>query len=79
MDHYNYYIESANKIFYNNTQKLKDKLDAALKDLAREPDNPTLIAQYQAICSEYTLYRNAQSNMIKSFKDTDSAIIANFR
>ncbi|WP_435051989.1 EscF/YscF/HrpA family type III secretion system needle major subunit [Escherichia coli] len=29
--------------------------------------------------SWYTLYRNAQSNVVKAYKDLDSAIIQNFR
>ncbi|EHP4696095.1 type III secretion system needle filament protein MxiH, partial [Shigella flexneri] len=38
-----------------------------------------LLAEYQSKLSEYTLYRNAQSNTVKVIKDVDAAIIQNFR
>lgn len=41
--------------------------------------NPTTLAEYQAIISEISILRNAQSSTVKAFKDTDATIIANFR
>ncbi|MCV4698100.1 type III secretion system needle filament subunit SctF, partial [Escherichia coli] len=40
---------------------------------------PKFLAEYQSALAEYTLYRNAQSNVVKAYKDLDSAIIQNFR
>ncbi|WP_019101639.1 type III secretion system needle complex protein, partial [Chromobacterium haemolyticum] len=51
----------------------------ALKKLNGNPSNPQLLADYQSKLSEYNLYRNAQSNTVKVFKDIDAAIIQNFR
>ncbi|MGL4604468.1 MAG: type III secretion system needle filament subunit SctF, partial [Iodobacter sp.] len=43
------------------------------------PGDPKNLAAYQAVLSEYNLYRNAQSNVVKVYKDIDAAIIQNFR
>jgi len=58
---------------------LNNELDEALKMLTGDPSNPELLAKYQSRLSEYTLYRNAQSNVVKVYKDVASAIITNFR
>ena len=47
--------------------------------LATNPSDPKFLAEYQSALAEYTLYRNAQSNVVKAYKDLDSAIIQNFR
>ncbi len=41
--------------------------------------DPAQLARYQAIISEITILRNAQSSTVKVFKDTDATIVANFR
>ncbi|WP_130833521.1 type III secretion system needle complex protein [[Erwinia] mediterraneensis] len=58
---------------------LNDKMRKALDLMQNDPSNPTLLANYQAALSAYTLYRNAQSNTVKVYKDVDAAIISNFR
>lgn len=58
---------------------LTNKLKKALEDLATNPSDPKFLAEYQSALAEYTLYRNAQSNVVKAYKDLDSAIIQNFR
>ncbi|MCD4484626.1 type III secretion system needle complex protein [Chromobacterium vaccinii] len=58
---------------------LKSEVDTALKDLVANPSDPSVLAKYQSKLSEYNLYRNAQSNVVKTFKDIDAAIIQNFR
>jgi type III secretion protein F len=58
---------------------LQTALDAALKELQDNPGKPENLAKYQASLSEYNLYRNAQSNVVKVYKDIDAAIIQNFR
>lgn len=59
--------------------KLNDELSKALDNLTVDPSNPQLLAEYQSRLSEYTLYRNAQSNVVKVYKDVSSAIVSNFR
>jgi len=41
--------------------------------------DPTKLAKYQAIISEISILRNAQSSTVKVFKDMDATIVANFR
>lgn len=65
--------------FDKGTKTLQDELTAALEKLTVSPSNPQLLAEYQSKLSEYTLYRNAQSNTVKVIKDVDAAIIQNFR
>ncbi|WP_260955013.1 type III secretion system needle filament subunit SctF [Pseudomonas citri] len=55
--------------------KLKDALDKALDDLKKDASDPGLLAAYQTAFSSYTVFRNAQTNTIKGFKDIDMAII----
>ncbi|MGO4313422.1 type III secretion system needle filament subunit SctF [Pseudomonas sp. KB_15] len=61
--------------FENGASKLKDALDKALDDLKKDASDPGLLAAYQAAFSSYTVFRNAQTNTIKGFKDIDMAII----
>jgi type III secretion protein F len=44
-----------------------------------ESADPTNLAAYQALISEVSILRNAQSSTVKVFKDTDATIVANFR
>jgi len=41
--------------------------------------DPTKLAEYQALISEISILRNAQSSTVKVFKDMDASIVANFR
>jgi type III secretion protein F len=50
-------------------------LDKALEDLKKDASDPGLLAAYQTAFSSYTVFRNAQTNTIKGFKDIDMAII----
>jgi len=61
--------------FELGAQKLKDALDKALEDLKKDASDPGLLAAYQTAFSSYTVFRNAQTNTIKGFKDIDMAII----
>ena len=65
--------------FDKGVTNLNTELGNALTNLTKNPSDPQLLAQYQAKLSEYTLYRNAQSNVVKVYKDVGSAIISNFR
>ncbi|HEF4758023.1 TPA: type III secretion system needle filament subunit SctF [Pseudomonas putida] len=61
--------------FENGASKLKDALDEALEKLKLDASDPGLLAAYQTAFSSYTVFRNAQTNTIKGFKDIDMAII----
>lgn len=65
--------------FKTGVEEMNKELTAALGELTGDPSNPEKLAKYQSLMSEYTLYRNAQSNVTKSYKDVASAIISNFR
>lgn len=73
------YISNMAGGFEVGTQDLQKNLDDALDTLQSDPSNPANLAKYQSALSEYTLYRNAQSNVVKSFRDIDQSIIANFK
>ena len=61
--------------FELGAQNLKAALDKALEDLKKDASDPGLLAAYQTAFSSYTVFRNAQTNTIKGFKDIDMAII----
>jgi type III secretion protein F len=61
--------------FEKGATTLKTLLDKALEDLKKDASDPGLLAAYQAAFSSYTVFRNAQTNTIKGFKDIDMAII----
>ncbi|EPF14983.1 type III secretion system needle complex protein PrgI [Cedecea davisae] len=73
------YLSHTSKTFDEGVTELNNELTDALTELTKDPSNPQLLAQYQSRLSEYTLYRNAQSNVVKVYKDVASAIITNFR
>ncbi|WP_413594890.1 type III secretion system needle filament subunit SctF [Citrobacter youngae] len=73
------YISNMALGFEQGTQDLRTALDDALTTLQKDPSNPANLAAYQSALSEYTLYKNAQSNVVKSFRDIDQGIIANFK
>lgn len=62
-------------------KQLFDAEKAARDNLVDENNNsdPAKLAKYQALVSEVTLLRNAQSSTVKLFKDVDATIVANFR
>jgi len=58
---------------HEKEEELREKMaEGAISD-------PALLAQYQAVTSELSIARNAQSSVIKMFKDVDSTIVGNFR
>ncbi|WP_435954196.1 type III secretion system needle complex protein [Dryocola sp. BD626] len=73
------YLDGISTQFDSNVQNLQQQVDTALTSLSKNPSDPTLLAAYQSKLSEYNLYRSAQSNTVKVFKDIDAAIIQNFR
>lgn len=73
------YLSGLSDEFDNGVASLNKELGDALEALKADPSDPQNLAEYQSRLSEYTLYRNAQSNVVKVYKDVDSAIISNFR
>ncbi|CAI1685419.1 type III secretion system needle complex protein PrgI [Serratia fonticola] len=73
------FLSESSKGFDDGVKALNESLDTALESLKADPSDPQNLAEYQSRLSEYTLYRNAQSNVVKVYKDVDSAIISNFR
>lgn len=61
--------------FETGAVNLKTALDKALDDLKADASDPGKLAAYQTAFSSYTVFRNAQTNTIKGFKDIDMAII----
>ncbi|EPC0820126.1 type III secretion system needle filament subunit SctF [Escherichia albertii] len=73
------YMTNMSEGFQEGTADMQQALDDALLALQQDPSNPGYLAAYQTALSEYTLFRNAQSNVTKSFRDIDQAIISNFK
>lgn len=73
------YLDDVSATFTIGVQDLQQQIDKSLAELSKKPSDPALLAAYQSKLSEYNLYRNAQSNTVKVFKDIDAAIIQNFR
>ncbi|KAB7715288.1 MAG: type III secretion system needle complex protein [Plesiomonas shigelloides] len=73
------YLDGISQKFDTGVANLQEQVDEALAELSETPSDPQLLAKYQSKLSEYNLYRNAQSNTVKVFKDIDAAIIQNFR
>lgn len=76
---YDGYIEHIGHQFDSGVRDLNEQLTDAQDELSNNPSDPVALANYQQVMSEYNLYRNAQSSAVKSMKDTDSAIVSNFR
>ena len=72
-------IGSISDVFEDQATQMKGELDAALAKIQADGSDPKALADYQAKLSDYTLFRNAQSNTTKAVKDIDSATISNFR
>ncbi|EAC1403647.1 type III secretion system needle complex protein [Escherichia coli] len=73
------YIDNISQTFDREVINLQDQVEQALKNLSENPSDPSLLATYQSKLYEYQLYRTAQSNTIKAFKDLDASVIQNYR
>lgn len=73
------YLVNISESFFAGVGSLGAAMDVALKKLTESPSDPSALAGYQAILSEYNLYRNAQTSSVKAMKDIDSSIVSNFR
>lgn len=73
-------MTSAAKAFEDGALDLVAREEEARNALTADgSSDPTKLAAYQAIISELSILRNAQSSTVKVFKDTDQTIVANFR
>ena len=79
MADWNGYIMDISKQFDQGVDDLNQQVEKALEDLATNPSDPKFLAEYQSALAENTLYRTAQSNVVKAYKDLDPAIIQNIR
>ncbi|WP_244122373.1 type III secretion system needle filament subunit SctF [Burkholderia latens] len=73
------YLTDIGRGFDDGVGQLSSELASALSMLQTSPSDPTYLAQYQEIMSDYNLYRNAQTSSVKAMKDIDSSIVGNFR
>ena len=73
------YIDNVSATFDTGVSDLQTQVTDALNSLSENPSDPSLLAAYQSKLSEYTLYRTAQSNTVKAFKDIAASIIQNYR
>ncbi|MGL9725163.1 type III secretion system needle filament subunit SctF [Sodalis sp. (in: enterobacteria)] len=64
-----WFIDNIAKDFDTGAQTMMEQLEKAREKLNKSPDNPSVLAEFQAKLSEYTLFRNAQSSTVKAFKD----------
>lgn len=72
------FLTEFSNLFNENVVIKKHTLDEALKKVNEDASDPKALATYQAALGEYTLYRNAQSNAVKAYKDVDANTIRNF-
>ena len=72
------FLTTLSDTFADNVLVKKGALDAAFAAVTADASDPTALAKYQAALGEYTLYRNAQSNAVKAYKDVDANTIRNF-
>lgn len=71
-------FEEGGKLLFDREKEVRKKLAGDGTEGSGSSD-PTVLAEYQAIISEISILRNAQSSTVKAFKDMDATIVANFR
>ncbi|MBW6055000.1 type III secretion system needle filament subunit SctF [Escherichia coli] len=80
MADWNGYIMDISNQFDQGVDDLNQQVEKSVGGFSQPiPPTRNFFAEYQSALAEYTLYRNAQSNVVKAYKDLDSAIIQNFR
>ncbi|WNN44517.1 type III secretion system needle filament subunit SctF [Winslowiella toletana] len=65
--------------FDEKVASLNLELQAALEEFKKDSSDPKILAKYQSLASDYQVYRQTQSGVVKSYKDVATSIIANFR
>ncbi|MGL9724980.1 type III secretion system needle filament subunit SctF [Sodalis sp. (in: enterobacteria)] len=74
-----WFIDNISNSFNEGAMTMWAQLETAQDKLKDTPDDPSVLAEYQAKLAEYTLFRNAQSSTVKGFKDIGATIVQNFR
>lgn len=69
------FLGQQSEAFESNAVTLHDALNKALEELQKNASDPGLLAAYQSALGSYTVFRNAQTNTIKTFKDIDMSIV----
>ncbi|AXF77648.1 type III secretion system needle filament subunit SctF [Erwinia tracheiphila] len=75
----NNYLDGTAGGFETGSTNLMTELEKAQQALQQDPSNPSTLATYQSKLSAYTLFRSAQTAVVKAYKDVGSNIIQNFR
>ncbi|MFS2221672.1 type III secretion system needle filament subunit SctF [Pantoea sp. B65] len=78
-DFWDGFLTNLSNGFNERVVTLNQELKTALDELKDNSSDPTLLAKYQSLSSDYQVYRQTQSSVVKSYKDVATAIIANFR
>lgn len=73
------FLENISHEFEDYAAELMQRLLDAQDKLEATPSDPAVLAKYQAALQDYTLFRNAQTNVVKAYKDIASAIVQNYR
>ncbi len=73
------YLDEVSARVIKGVDDLQTQVTEALDKLAAKPLDPALLAAYQGKLSEYNLYRNAQSNTIRSLWGYWCSHYSNFR
>lgn len=76
---WNGFLTEQSASFDAKVADLNEELEQALEDLANNSSNPAYLAVYQRLSSDYQVYRQTQSSVVKSYKDVATSIISNFR
>ncbi|WP_440862858.1 type III secretion system needle filament subunit SctF [Symbiopectobacterium purcellii] len=73
------FIDKMSGDFEAGANTLMKALNKSRKALRADSSNPAVLAEFQSKLHAYTLFRNAQTSVIKAYKDVGAAIIQNFR
>jgi type III secretion protein F len=71
------YIMGINAGFESGNESIQTELEESLVRLQEDPSDPVLLAQFQALVSEKTVYTSLLSNTIQWIKSSDTQIISN--
>jgi len=71
--------DGGNKVPADGSSLFQREIDLRKELADGGSSDPTTLAKYQAVISEISILRNAQSSTVKVFKDIDATIVANFR
>ena len=73
------YLSKVSGGFEAGAQDMMEEMNKAEAELKADPSNPAVLANFQAKLQEYTLFRSAQTSVVKALKDTCAGIIQTYR